>query len=30
MVIALLATRNAIHIYQKDWKRDEFDDLIND
>lgn len=29
-VIALLAARNAVHNYIKDWKEDVFDDLIND
>ncbi|HBB03759.1 TPA: hypothetical protein DCZ39_02520 [Patescibacteria group bacterium] len=29
-VIAILATRNAIHIYLKDDKNDTFDDLIDD
>ncbi len=29
-VIAILATRNAIHAYLKDWKNDVFDDVIED
>lgn len=29
-VIAILATRNAIHTYKKDWKNDTFDDIIDD
>ncbi|HMS91698.1 MAG TPA: iron-sulfur cluster assembly scaffold protein [Candidatus Absconditabacterales bacterium] len=29
-VIAILATRNAIHTYTKDGKNDTFDDLIED
>lgn len=29
-VIAILATRNAIHQYLKDGKNDTFDDLIDD
>ena len=29
-VIAILATRNAIHQYLKDGKNDTFDDLIED
>ncbi len=29
-VIAIMATRNAIHTYLKDWKNDVFDDLIED
>ncbi len=29
-VIAILAVRNAIHTYIKDWKIDTFDDLIED
>ena len=29
-VIAILATRNAIHSYLKDWKNDTFDDIIED
>jgi len=29
-VIAILATRNAIHNYIKDWKNDTFDDIIED
>ncbi|MEI6773982.1 MAG: iron-sulfur cluster assembly scaffold protein [bacterium] len=29
-VIAILATRNAIHTYKKDSKQDTFDDLIED
>jgi len=29
-VIAILAIRNAIHIYLKDSKNDIFDDLIED
>lgn len=29
-VIAILATRNAIHEYLKDGKKDGFDDLIDD
>ena len=29
-VIAILATRNAIHIYKKDGKNDTFDDVIED
>jgi len=28
MVIWLMAVRNAIHEYLKDWKRDNFDDLL--
>lgn len=28
-VLWLLATRNAIHEFKKDWKIDNFDDLIN-
>jgi len=27
-VLGLLTTRNAIHKYLKDWKEDDFDDLI--
>jgi len=29
-VIAIMAARNAIHNYLKDWKEDEFSDLIED
>lgn len=29
-VIALLAARNAIHVYLKDWKEDIFDDVLGD
>ncbi len=29
-VIAILATRNAIHQYMKDAKKDVFDDLMDD
>ena len=29
-VIAILATRNAIHTYIKDGKKDVFDDVIED
>lgn len=29
-VIAILATRNAIHTYLKDWKNDTFDDIMDD
>ena len=29
-VLGLLTTRNAIHKYLKDWKNDDFDDIIYD
>ncbi len=29
-VLALLATRNALHEYLKDGKRDDFSDVLND
>ncbi len=29
-VLALLATRNALHIYLKDGQKDDFSDIISD